>query len=401
MLHAMLPAAECEALLRAMDEPCPTSLRINPAKASNRVMQELTATHGLDVQNRVPWCADGFYLDHRPLFTLDPLLHAGAYYVQEASSMFVAHLINIYIGQQAVRALDLCAAPGGKSTLIQACLSADSMLTCNEVMPKRVRILQENMAKWGGTNVAVTNMQPSAFAQAGAEFDFILCDVPCSGEGMMRRDEEACSQWTEGMVQMCSRRQREIVEAIWPCLRPGGIMIYSTCTYNTHENEENVAWIASELGADILPVDAPAEWNIMGNLLPDATFPCAHFMPHRVKGEGFFCAIMRKKGGAAPATHYHPATKHEKSRKPGLSGIFGISGISGLPSTSALPVISVDRATALRYLHGEAIHLPALAPRGMVTIAYQGLPLGPAKNIGQRANNLYPKEWRIRMDISQ
>ena len=382
-MQRLLPPDECERFVASMDMPCPVSIRLNRRKISAEIMADLEAYLHLNTDEQVAWCADGYYLPERPVFTLDPLLHAGAYYVQEASSMFVAHLINIYIGTWPVRALDLCAAPGGKSTLLESCLPLGSMLTCNEVVAKRARILQENMTKWGGANVQVTSHVARAFAQMGAEYDFILCDVPCSGEGMMRKDDEARTQWTNELVDMCSRRQRDIVADIWPCLTPGGIMIYSTCTYNTRENEENVAWIASELGADILPVDAKTEWNIMGNLLPHASFPCAHFMPHRVRGEGFFCAVLRKKGEAAIARPKHVG--REKRNE--------------VHSAPVPPLVTVDRTTALHYLHGDAIRLAADAPRGIVTIAYCGLPLGQAKNIGTRANNLYPKEWRIRLDV--
>ncbi len=382
-MQRLLPPDEYERFVASMDMPCPVSIRLNRRKISAEIMADLDTHLHLNTDEQVAWCADGYYLPERPVFTLDPLLHAGAYYVQEASSMFVAHLINIYIGTRPVRALDLCAAPGGKSTLLESCLPLGSMLTCNEVVAKRARILQENMTKWGGANVQVTSHEARAFAQMGAEYDFILCDVPCSGEGMMRKDDEARTQWTDELVDMCSRRQRDIVADIWPCLTPGGIMIYSTCTYNTRENEENVAWIASELGADILPVDAKTEWNIMGNLLPHAPFPCAHFMPHRVRGEGFFCAVLRKKGEVAIAQPKHVG--REKRNE--------------VHSAPVPPLVTVDRTTALHYLHGDAIRLAADAPRGIVTIAYCGLPLGQAKNIGTRANNLYPKEWRIRLDV--
>ena len=379
----LLAPDEFERFAAAMDQPCPVSIRVNRRKMSTRVWDDIKANFHLSDEDRVAWCTDGYYLAERPLFTLDPLLHAGAYYVQEASSMFVAHLINIYIGTRPVRALDLCAAPGGKSTLLEACLPEGSSLTCNEVVAKRARILKENMTKWGGANVVVTSREARAFAQMGAEYDFILCDVPCSGEGMMRKDADARTQWSSELVDMCSRRQRQIVADIWPCLAPGGIMIYSTCTYNTRENEENVAWIARELGADILPVDAKAEWNIIGNLMPDADFPCAHFMPHRVRGEGFFCAVVRKYGDDMVVKPKNTGKEKRDESHP----------------TPVSPLVDVDRSTALHYLHGDAICLPADALRGIVSVAYCGLPLGQAKNIGTRANNLYPKEWRIRLDV--
>ena len=373
---------ELQQLLEALEGPSPTTIRINPAKADCDFL-------GCAEAPAVPWCAEGVYLADRPSFTLDPLFHAGAYYVQEASSMFIAHLLRQYVGDTDVTALDLCAAPGGKSTLMQACLSAGSSLIANEIMPKRAWILRENISKWGGDNVVVTNNRPEDFRRMREVFDLILCDVPCSGEGMFRKDEGAIRDWSLQNVEMCAERQRDIVETIWPCLRPGGLMIYSTCTYNSIEDEENVRWISQELGADILPCNPEPEWNVVGNLLDD-TFPCCHFFPHRIQGEGFFCAILRKHGEQKPLTSNRSTltTKYLRILPDPLTA-----------NRSTLIAIDVDHPTALRYLHGEAIVLPPDVPKGEVFITYRGLPLGLVKNVGNRANNLYPKEWRIRMQV--
>lgn len=376
-------------LLDALEGPSPTTIRVNPAKADRDFL-------GCAEAPAVPWCAEGVYLADRPSFTLDPLFHAGAYYVQEASSMFITHLLREYVGDTDITALDLCAAPGGKSTLLQSCLSAGSTLIANEIMPKRAWILRENISKWGGDNVIVTNNRPEDFLRMREAFDLILCDVPCSGEGMFRKDEGAIRDWSLQNVEMCAERQRDIVETIWPCLRPGGLMIYSTCTYNTLENEENVRWISQELGADILPCRAKSEWNVVGNLLDD-TFDCCHFFPHRIQGEGFFCAILRKHG---------EPTNRKTSSLP-LKGAGGGLRLLPDPLFSSLPhggdlevaLVPVDHPTALRYLHGEALVLPPDVPKGQVVITYRGLPLGLVKNIGNRANNLYPKEWRIRKQV--
>ncbi|MBO4564604.1 MAG: hypothetical protein J5720_04155 [Bacteroidaceae bacterium] len=380
---------ELHQLLDALEGPSPTTIRINPAKADRDFL-------GCAEAPAVPWCAEGVYLADRPSFTLDPLFHAGAYYVQEASSMFIAHLLREYVGDTDITALDLCAAPGGKSTLLQSCLSAGSTLIANEIMPKRAWILRENISKWGGDNVIVTNNRPEDFRRMREAFDLILCDVPCSGEGMFRKDEGAIRDWSLQNVEMCAERQRDIVETIWPCLRPGGLMIYSTCTYNTLEDEENVRWISQELGADILPCRAKSEWNVVGNLLDD-TFDCCHFFPHRIQGEGFFCAILRKHG---------EPTNRKTSSLP-LKGAGGSLRLLPDPLFSSLPhggdlegaLVPVDHPTALRYLHGEALVLPPDVPKGQVIITYRGLPLGLVKNIGNRANNLYPKEWRIRKQV--
>ena len=384
-MQAILGSDQLQQLLAAIDSPSPTTIRINPAKA-DRAMLDCTEAE------QVPWCDEGVYLLQRPSFTLDPLFHAGAYYVQEASSMFIAHLLRKYVGDADVTALDLCAAPGGKTTLLQAYLSAGSTLIANEIMPKRAWILRENISKWGGGNVLVTNNRPEDFRKMREVFDLILCDVPCSGEGMFRKDEGAIRDWSLQNVEMCAERQRDIVADIWDCLRPGGLMIYSTCTYNTHEDEENVRWIRDQLGADILPCCAQPEWNIVGNLIGD-DFDCCHFFPHRIQGEGFFCAILRKHGShdsVIPLSRNSAITKQLRLLPDPLFTLH-----------SSLSTVEIDHDTALRYLRGEALTLPADTPRGLVTITHRQLPLGLAKNIGSRANNLYPKEWRIRMQIER
>ena len=264
-------------------------------------------------------------------------------------------------------------------------------------MPKRAWILRENISKWGGENVVVTNNRPEDFKRFREAFDLILCDVPCSGEGMFRKDEGAIRDWSLQNVAMCAQRQRDIVETIWPCLRPGGLMIYSTCTYNTHEDEENVLWISQELGADILPCNPLPEWNVVGNLLDD-TFPCCHFLPHRVQGEGFFCAILRKQGTTEPRI---PSIRDSvtpllaKHLRILPDPLFSLNGQCSMVNVE----IEVDHPTALRYLHGEALVLPPDTPRSIIVITHRHLPLGLVKNVGNRANNLYPKEWRIRKQV--
>ncbi len=384
-MRQLLGDEELEQFIRSLEAPCPTSIRLNQHKVNAEVMHELESEYGIDSSSRVPWCREGYYLVSRPIFTLDPLFHGGAYYVQEASSMFISHIITQYMSEYPVSALDLCAAPGGKSTLLASALPEGSTLTANEVVPKRAKILEENMYKWGGNHVTVTNRQARFFGEMPSAFDFILCDVPCSGEGMFRKDVEAVGEWSKENVEMCWHRQRNIVSDVWDSLKPGGLMIYSTCTYNTHENEENVRWIASELGADILPCNPLPEWHIKGNLLPGADFDCCHFLPHLTRGEGFFCAVVRKHASEIQPvpmrTHRVNTNKTDKSLH------------------CPAPTYPVDRTTALQYLRGEALHLGSDAPKGLLTITYKGLRLGEVKNIGSRANNLYPKPWRIRMQL--
>lgn len=392
-MEGLLDDLSTKEFMSALEQTPPTSIRLNTRMITMEAKEELTETFHLSDTNRIAWCEDGYYLDCRPSFTMDPLFHAGAYYVQEASSMYISRLLNHYIGQRDVTVLDLCAAPGGKTTLMQSCLSEGSNIVANEIIPKRASILRENISKWGCNNITVTNNRPEDFHKMKEVFDLILCDVPCSGEGMFRKDPDSINQWSLHNVDMCSKRQRDIVSAIWGCLKPGGLMIYSTCTYNTKENEENVKWISLNLGADILPCPALGKWDITQNLMADETFDCMHFMPHKQKGEGFFCAILRK--------------DEEDDEQLGKSVnmkklLCGLHVLDTEDRTNeCVACVDVDKQTALQYLRGEALTLPTDTPKGLVTITYKQMTLGKAKNIGNRANNLYPKEWRIKKQINR
>lgn len=279
-----------ERFLHSFEEPSPVSIRLNTLKSNG-----LKAIDG----EQVPWCQGGYYLKSRPNFTFDPLFHAGCYYVQEASSMFLdevlrQHLPAILRETGGGTALDLCAAPGGKSTLLRAALPSDVTLYCNEPDRKRANILLENIQKQGHPNVIVTSRLARDYADARMLFDFILCDVPCSGEGMFRKDSGAISEWSLRNVMHCQELQRSIIKDIWPCLKPGAIMVYSTCTFNTHEDEENVRWITEELGAELLPVATHEEWHITGSLLSGWDKPVYRFIPGTTRGEGLFMAVLRK-----------------------------------------------------------------------------------------------------------
>lgn len=364
--------------LGAFDEDAPVSIRVNTKRYIN--CQLSIANCQL---NKVPWCSEGYYLNNRPQFTFDPLLHAGCYYVQEASSMFVTHILrNVQWSMVNVQcALDLCAAPGGKSTALRSVLPDDCVLISNEPMGNRAQILLENVTKWGGPNHIVTNNYPRDFRKAKLKFDLILCDVPCSGEGMFRKDPNAISEWSAQNVEKCWQLQREIVADAWECLNPGGLLIYSTCTYNTKENEENIRWILDTYDAQVLDIPVDPSWNITGSLLQGFNEPVYRFIPGITRGEGLFVCALRKAGSLEPK----PFNAKKLALKV-LDAEFEKSHVC----------VDVDYATALKYLRGEALVLPADIPRGIVTITYQGQPLGPAKNIGNRANNLYPKAWRIK-----
>ena len=395
----------------AFDEEAPTSIRVNPRIAIDH--GPLTMDHS---DSQVPWCSEGYYLNDRPQFTFDPLLHAGCYYVQEASSMFVTHILrNVQCsstseaakpitmvrsssaglqGKNGQCALDLCAAPGGKSTALRSVLPDDCVLISNEPMGNRAQILLENVTKWGGPNHIVTNNYPRDFRKAKLKFDLILCDVPCSGEGMFRKDPNAISEWSAQNVEKCWQLQREIVADAWECLNPGGLLIYSTCTYNTKENEENIRWILDTYDAQVLDIPVDPSWNITGSLLQGFNEPVYRFIPGITRGEGLFVCALRKisrkdEGGRSKEISSADIIKNKnlKVLDPGIL----------LPPSSLLPPkVDVNYAEALKYLRGEALVLPPDTPRGIVTITYQGQPLGPAKNIGNRANNLYPKPWRIK-----
>ena len=390
----------------------PVSIRLNPFKvAKDAYLEDEEQLNGLQL-TPVPWAKDGYLLSERPSFTLDPLFHAGAYYVQEASSMFLDFIIRQLI-KEPVTMLDLCAAPGGKTTCAMAALPEGSILYSNEPIRTRANILADNVMKFGHPDIIVTNNYAKDYAKAKKTFDVILTDVPCSGEGMFRKDPNAINEWSTSNVDSCWKIQRSIVEDIWQCLKPGGILIYSTCTFNAHEDEENVQWIIDNLGADPIALEGvKEEWNITGAL--KGNLPVYRFIPGKTKGEGLFMAVMRKKGeptqGSTPTilkkegkismkekglkviTHgINPPTQKGKKTIPDISLALSIN-----QKENDYPHIDVDRQTAINYLRREAITLPANTPRGIVTITYKGLGLGFANNIGNRANNLYPQEWRIK-----
>ena len=433
-----------EKLHAALDQEPPVSLRLNPFKTING------ETEVCNVDEGVAWSDNGYYLSGRPNFTFDPLFHAGAYYVQEASSMFVAWIVKQLI-HSPITMLDLCAAPGGKSTALRSILPQGSLLFCNEPITQRASILAENVQKFGHPDMVVTSNYAADYRKSGLQFDAILADVPCSGEGMFRKDAGAIAEWSETNVEHCWRLQREIIADIWPCLKPGGLLIYSTCTFNDKENERNVEWIAQELGAipDLPPI--PSAWNITGSI--GSELPACRFIPGVSKGEGLFLCVLRKsleQDIAHEEKRKRPqksmAQKNKLPEMPQwLNDNFAfetcqINGnIHAIPSewtslfdkaSTALRIVhagvalatpkgkdlvphpalahsialntdafckcELDYDSAIAFLRREAITLTPETPRGYVLVTYQGMPLGFVKNIGNRANNLYPQEWRIK-----
>ena len=297
------------------------------------------------------------------------------------SSLFTLH--------SSLNVLDLCAAPGGKSTAMRTVLPEGSILVSNEPNPTRAQILLENITKWGWPDCIVTNNYPRDFRKAKAKFDLILCDVPCSGEGMFRKDPQAISEWSLQNVEKCWRLQREIVADAWECLNPGGLLIYSTCTFNIKENEENVRWIIDTYDAEPLTIPTDPSWNITGSLLPGFDAPVYRFIPGITRSEGLFVCVLHKFGGTE--VRRYGGARYDYRQMKGLSIL-----VPPLHRTPVPPTIDLPYSDALKYLRGEALILPPDTPRGIVTVTYKGVPLGPVKNIGNRANNLYPKPWRIK-----
>jgi len=424
-------AGDVDTLLQGLDGDTSVSIRLNTNRLSAAIVPE-----GADGQ--VPWCPEGYYLRERPTFTADPLFHAGAYYVQEASSMFLAHVLrhlnsplstlNFQLSTfrsaqrdaphlenfQLHTVLDLCAAPGGKSTLMRSILPDDCLLISNEPNRQRAQVLAENMAKWGHPNVLVTQAYATEIAHSIEPVDLILADVPCSGEGMFRKEEEAVCQWSPRLVADCAALQRSIVADIWPLLRPGGILIYSTCTFNPEEDENNVEWIARELDAVPLAIPIESNWGIRGDLrrghTADAALPCYHFLPGQVRGEGFFLAVLQKQGThqkhikTTKNAHFieeqPESDRGRKTHQKHIKNAKNAHSIVALPTNQldepGVPYVELSLADAIRYLQRESLILPPDAPRGHVQVCYHGQRLGLMNNLGSRANNLYPKEWRIR-----
>ena len=400
-LERSLGKQGAEAALEAFRGEASVSVRLNPYKqpADGELFPGAV---------RIPWSEHGRMLSERPSFTLMPEFHAGAFYVQDSSAMFVGHvfrrLLDRFSGRDGLRVLDLCAAPGGKTTDLAASLRAvfgdNFTLVANEVMRQRASVLSDNVALWGDPAVIVTSVDPKAFARFESFFDIIVADVPCSGEGMFRKDPRALEEWSGKTVELCAARQRRILADVWPALKEGGALLYSTCTFEPSENDGNLLWAAEELGGEILPPDG--EFGLR-------TTSCGHLLvPGEVPGEGQWAGVMIRTA---------PGRTDRKLRVQDLSVLrplrMGTSpgemkGNDFVPDPdsplsisfdhTAFPSADVDRATALAFLHRDAISLPD-SPKGYIVITYRGLPLGFVKNVGTRCNNLLPQSRRIRMDI--
>ncbi len=420
------------------------SVRFNPLKS-------ILQSSSLHVSEPVPWCSFGSYLTERPLFTLDPLFHAGVYYVQEASSMFLEQAIKQSVDiSKPLKILDLCAAPGGKSTLIQSIVNHESLLVSNEVIKSRVNILQENLTKWGGRNVVVTNNDAKDFARLENYFDVIVVDAPCSGSGLFRKDPNAIAEWSPQNVELCAQRQKRILADAYPSLKQNGILIYSTCSYSTEEDEDVLDWMQESFEVRSLRFDIKTEWQIVESLSKKHNLYGYRFYPDKLKGEGFFIAALEKLDGdednaQSKNANLNRANKNElemvkrwiksdadisflrheegafaiptalEREIPILqkrlylkqAGIFigkfmakelvpdHALAMSDLPSLE-IASVTLNKEAALQYLR-KADVLIDVGQKGWLLVEYNGINLGWIKNLGNRINNYYPKDWRILM----
>lgn len=454
--------AEWPLLEAALQTTPPVSIRLNPRKTvdvGRRTLDfsphspTLPANKQPVNQSPIPWHPNGFYLSERPVFTLDPVFHAGAYYVQEASSMFLYEALRQTVDfSKPLKILDLCAAPGGKSTLMLDMASPDSLLISNETIRPRTGPLRENLERWGSPNVAVTSGEVEEFAALEGWFDVVLADAPCSGEGLFRKDPDAMREWSLPQVEFCAARQRRILAAAVQALKPGGILLFSTCTYNSQENDENAKWLAKTFDVEPITLEIPVDWGIVQTAAGGA-----QFYPHHLQGEGFFLAVFRKKEDDSkkhtPAARYKNITPLPKNLAPLAAAwldpsvearffltpsgevlalpamlepdylmldkflktkwfgtnIGEFKGKDFVPSHAlalsrlaapALPGVDLTRQQALLFLKKETFDPPVGAPLGWTLARFEGLNLGWLKILPNRLNNYLPQERRIRMSLN-
>ena len=369
------------------------SIRYNPFKQADR-------NYG-----NIPWSRYGYMLAERPRFVMDPLFHAGCYYVQDSSAMVIGHILREHLDRfeglgRPVRVLDLCA--GGKTNDIAASLRerfGDAFsLVANEVMRSRAAVLCDNVAIWGDPNVIVTSCDPKAFSILEGYFDMVVADVPCSGEGMFRKDAKAVEDWSTEAVGLCAARQKRILADVWPALRQGGLLIYSTCTFEEEENDLDVEWIASDLGAEVIGY----EYSSLLGVIPSRTGGL--LVPGFVEGEGQFVSALEKTAKAGSTK------KGPEVLRPLRDGLVKgeMKGRDFIPSADwalsidppfdRYPSVELDRETSLRFLHRDGIFIEG-QPEGYLMVCFEGHPLGFVKNIGRRWNNLHPLARRIRIDL--
>ena len=442
-----------------------TSIRVNPdkLKTGNRQLanaKSIGTIYGNDTQNEfsmadyrlpvagsVPWSQFGFYLKQRPSFTFDPLFHAGCYYVQEASSMFLEQALKQLLDLcQPLKVLDLCAAPGGKSTHIQSLISAKSLLVSNEIIKSRNLILKDNIIKWGCNNVIVTNNDPSVFQKLEGYFDVMVVDAPCSGSGLFRKDEEAIDEWSLNNVRLCSQRQQRILSDALPALKENGILIYSTCSYSKEEDEDVMDWLVEEMGMKNEKLKIKNDWSIVEASSPKTNSKAYRFYPDKLKGEGLFLCCFRKKqfvneSKLRPVKSEKISSKEKELIQPFITNdaieilkekdfFFGLpqhllneyaalrsvlniqyagTGIGRIMKERLVPEHSLALSTivsdetwftelsyeqSIKYLQRQDLNFET-KNKGWQLVCYEGQNLGWINALPNRINNYYPKELRI------
>jgi 16S rRNA C967 or C1407 C5-methylase (RsmB/RsmF family)/NOL1/NOP2/fmu family ribosome biogenesis protein len=411
-----------------------------------------------EISGEVPWAPDACYLSSRPSFTLDPFFHAGAYYVQEASGMFLAFALKQAVDlSQKLKVLDLCAAPGGKSTLIQSLISEESLLVSNELIKTRVPVLYQNMSKWGRANGIISSNDPAHFKQVPGFFDLILVDAPCSGSGLFRKDPETATTWTPEGVRLCSLRQQRILADVWDSLKEDGFLIYSTCSYSKEENEDILDSFFQRYPCISVPLSPDPDWNIVETISEQAGAFGYRFYPDRVLGEGFFLAVIQKKqttGASRTNNHYSRTNKMNrnpvripKSLEKQITVWINEGSFSFIPvgdSIHALPPglvndfeilknkfylkkagirlgkggendwipdhelalanilkdeiasMELSKPKAICFLRGEPFQADIME-KGWRIVSFRGQRMGWVKLLEKRMNNYYPKSWRIRL----
>lgn len=431
-----------------------TSLRLNPNKIQDKgTVQKVLASLTEGPLDRVPWSQYGYYLPSRPLFTFNPFFHGGAYYVQEASSMFLEHVMRHACDlSKPMKVLDLCAAPGGKSTLLQSILSSDSVLVSNEVIKNRAALLADNITKWGAANVIVTNNDPRDFGKLHGYFDVMVVDAPCSGSGLFRREPEAVEEWSPENVALCSQRQQRILADAWGALKENGIMIYATCSYSREEDEEIMEWMQENFAVENIAVPVDNNWDIVKTKAGAQMAEGYRFYPDKVKGEGFFITCFRKTSGDVytpkrqrdmlsainkkdegkvaqwvqdtdnlflmdhqgevlifpenMASVVSLLQQHLYLRKAGIKA-GQLAAKELIPDhqlamstmiRDTIPQVALTREQSLRYLRKEDPEITTNV-KGWALMMYDGMALGWAKILPNRINNYYPKELRILKEV--
>lgn len=436
-----------------------TSVRLNPRKISKNDSPHDEVKDNffwLPIAGKVPWSDNGYYLKERPLFYLDPLWHAGVYYVQEPSSMCLEFVLKRLCDLSLpLRVLDLCAAPGGKSTLMAGLLSEESVLVSNEVIVSRSGILQENMIKWGLPNVIVTQNDPEDFLKLKEYFDVILVDAPCSGSGLFRKDPNSVKEWSPEQVRACSQRQKRILADILPSLKENGLLIYTTCSFSQEENEDISDYLMRQFPLENISLPFHPEWNIVETDSPQAKAKGYRFYPNKLMGEGFFMSCFKKQDGETGArekdrknlklknvlseikgvqrsfltqwidapddfsffllkdriTAFPESSQHElRTVLSALKVIYAGIGMGKRIGNDLIPdhplavsikknknIVSEDLglSESIKYLRKEPLTLNGI-PRGWILATYRHYGMGWLKSAGNRLNNYYPVNWRIR-----